>query len=625
MQLREEIDHLIATGNAAAASRSLSDLWRVEGGAAIASFLISRYEKLRGLIPFTSHRLAILRSFTLEPVVPLLRAAAFVTGLDLTVQLGEFNAYPQEILDRKSSLYQFTPDTVILAVQTRDVAPELWTQSADLSPDQVRASITRVVASFQSWIKAFRQHSSAALLVHTLEQPQAPSLGILDAQSEAGQLAAIQRINDALLGLCREYQGVYVVDYRSLIARHGYTHWHDEKKWLTARMPISAGHLIHLAQEWMRFLVPLTGRGAKAIAVDLDNTLWGGIIGEDGIHGIHLGPEYPGAAYQALQRVLLDLYCKGILLTICSKNNLEDAMEALAHHPGMLLKPEHFAAMRINWSDKAQNLREISAELNIGIDALAFLDDNPVERAQVRAVVPEVHVIELPNDASGFADTVRDSPLFERLTVSQEDRQRTAFYEAERERNSAEEAFTSKEDFYRSLEQEAEIAALGPATVARISQLTQKTNQFNLTTRRYSEQQISDLAAHPGCQVISLRVRDRFGDHGLVGVAITQDQKSDNSCDIDTFLLSCRVIGRTVETALLSHLAETARAKGLRYLRGWFLATKKNVPAKDFYSQHGFTLQSSNGEGSLWVLDLQHSRLECPEWVKLRVLVGEKN
>ena len=222
MQLREEIDHLIATGNAAAASRCLADLWRAEGGSAIASFLISRYEKLRGLIAITPHRLAILRSFTLEPVVPTLRAAAFVTGLDLTVQLGEFNAYPQEILDSNSALYKFAPQTVILAVQTRDIAPELWTQYVDLSPNQARASITRVVASFQSWIKAFRQHSSANLLIHTLEQPAIPSLGILDAQSEAGQLAAIQQINDGLLGLCREYRGVYLVDYRSLIARHGY-------------------------------------------------------------------------------------------------------------------------------------------------------------------------------------------------------------------------------------------------------------------------------------------------------------------------------------------------------------------------------------------------------------------
>jgi len=623
LQPREEIDHLIASGDATGASRCLAELWRQERGSAVASFLTSRYEKLRGARHFTPHRLAMLRSFTLEPVVPLLRAAAFVNGIDLTVHLGDFNTYPQEILDATSSLYSFTPDTVILAVQTRDVAPELWEGYAYLEPDQVSASIARVISSFQSWVKAFRQHSQANLIVHSLERPATPSLGVLDAQSQASQSVAIQQINDGLRTVCREHHGVYLLDYGSLIARYGFSDWHDEKKWLTARMPISAGHLIYLAHEWLRFLVPLTGRTAKALVVDLDNTLWGGVIGEDGMNGIRLGQEYPGAAYQALQRALLDLYRKGILLAVCSKNNLEDAMEALEKHPGMLLKLGHFAAMRINWGDKVQNLREIAAELNIGTDALAFLDDNPVERAQVRSALPEVTVIELSGDPTTYADAVRDSPVFERLTMSQEDRQRTTFYAAEQERSRAEQSFTSKEDFFCSLEQEAEVAAVTPATLARISQLTQKTNQFNLTTRRYSEQQITEIASRPGWQVVSLRGRDRYGDHGLVGVAITH--ADGDSCEIDTFLLSCRVIGRTVETALLSHLAETARAQGLKAMRGWFLPTRKNAPAKNFYAQHGFTLESRNGDGDLWVLDLQKARIACPEWVKLRILAGEKD
>jgi FkbH-like protein len=623
LQLRDEIDHLISIGDNVAASARLAEFWHSDGGAAIASFVTSRYEKLRGVRNLSSHRVALLRSFTLEPVVPLLRAAAFVAGLDLAVRLGEFNAYAQEILDTDSSLYEFAPETVILAVQTRDIAPELWSGYADLEPDSVEASITRVTDSFLSWIKAFRNHSSANLLIHTLEQPAIPSNGILDAQADLGQFTTLRRINENLQRACRQYRGVYLVDYASLTARHGYHSWRDERKWLTARMPINAGHLIHLAQEWLRFLVPLTGRGAKVLAVDLDNTLWGGVIGEDGMNGIRLGPEYPGAAYQAVQRALLDLHRRGILLAVCSKNNPEDAMEALSRHPGMLLKPEHFACMRINWSDKTQNLREIAAELNIGIDAVAFLDDNPVERSQVRSALPEVAVIEFPIDPTSYADAIRDSPYFERLVISDEDRQRTALYAAQRERTRAEQNFTSKEDFFRSLEQEAEIASLEPVTLARIAQLTQKTNQFNLTTRRYSEQQITEIAGRSGCQVVSLRVRDRFGDHGLVGVAITKD--TDDSRVIDTFLLSCRVIGRTVETALLFHLAETARSKGLRRLQGWFLPTRKNAPAKDFYAQHGFTLDSSNGEGSMWVLDLQNCRLECPAWVKLHVLAGEKN
>ena len=347
------------------------------------------------------------------------------------------------------------------------------------------------------------------------------------------------------------------------------------------------------------------------------------MIGEDGMTGIKCDAEYPGAAYQALQRVMLDFSKRGILLAICSKNNPDDAMEALNSHPGMLLRPKHFAAMRINWSDKAQNLREIASELNIGIDSLAFLDDNPVEREQVRAALPEVTLIELPDDPLEYAATLRECAAFERLTLSAEDQQRTAFYTEQRGRSEAEENFQSKEDFYRFLEQEAEIAPVLPATLARIAQLTQKTNQFNLTTRRYTEQQIADMAKRPEWQVSSMRVRDRFGDHGLVGVAITHDQG--DVCKIDTFLLSCRVIGRTVETALLSYLAECAAARGRRHLSGWFLPTKKNLPAKDFYAQHEFQLEQQTSEGSWWTLDLQRQSVACPDWIKLNVLTGVHN
>src|SRR5581483_11464151 len=257
-----------------------------------------------------------------------------------------------------------------------------------------------------------------------------------------------------------------------------------------------------------------------------------------------------------------------ILLAICSKNNPADAMEALQKHPGMLLRPKDFACMRISWNDKAQGLREIAAELNIGIDALAFFDDNPFEREQIRAALPEVTVIDLPDEPMEYAAALRNCPAFERLTLSAEDQQRTAMYAEQRERTQAEQSFQSKEDFYHFLQQEVEIAPVGPATLARIAQLTQKTNQFNLTTRRYSEQQVSEMAAR-GCQILAMRVRDRFGDHGVVGVAITSDVGE--VCEIDTFLLSCRVIGRTVETALLSYIAAEAAARGRCRLVGRFI------------------------------------------------------
>jgi FkbH-like protein len=406
-----------------------------------------------------------------------------------------------------------------------------------------------------------------------------------------------------------------------MVARQGRTRWHDERKWLTARMPIAADQLIHLSREWLRFLAPLTGRVAKALVADLDNTLWGGIIGEDGMNGIKLGAEYPGAAYQALHRAMLDLTRKGILLAICSKNNPEDAMQAIEKHPGMLLRPEHFACMRISWNDKVQGLREIATELNIGTDALAFIDDNPFEREQVRSAMPEVTVIDLPEDPLLYARTVRECPAFERLNLSSEDQQRNAMYIEQRSRSQAESSFQTKEDFYRFLQQEAEISPVSPETLARVAQLTQKTNQFNLTTRRYTEAQISEIAASPGCHVLSFRMRDRFGDHGLVGVAITRD--SADACEIDTFLLSCRVIGRSAETAFLSHIAGAAAQRSKLTLVGRFLPTRKNAPAKTFFAQHGFALQKETPEESVWTLDLHKHAVNCPDWIKYTVNGGK--
>ena len=350
------------------------------------------------------------------------------------------------------------------------------------------------------------------------------------------------------------------------------------------------------------------------MAVDLDNTLWGGVIGEDGMNGIRLGAEYPGAAFQELQRALLDLSRRGILLAVCSKNNPADAMEALSGHPGMVLQPRDFAAMRINWNDKAQNLREIAAELNIGLDTIAFLDDNPVERQQVREQAPEAIVIHLPEDPMGYAQAVRDCPWFERLTLSEEDLRRGELLRgAARARRNWKRSVTSKEDFYRSLEQVAEIAPVNPQTLARVSQLTQKTNQFNLTTRRYTEQQIAEMAASPAWRVWTLRVKDRYADNGLVGVAIAE--LDGEVCEIDSFLMSCRVIGRTVETAFLAHLAADARQQGATVLQGWFLPTKKNAPAREFYRDHGFEAAERTEEGVLWRLDLHEKEIRTPEWI----------
>lgn len=616
-ELRKQISQCIGERNGLAARGLLSEYWKREKGPAAAAFVASSYNELRGNFNLLPCRVAILRSFTVEPVAPLLQAAAFIAGFDLTIHIGDFNSYAQEILDPESGLYEFKPDAVVLAVQTRDIAPDLWSDYSGLSESQRVAAVNRVVHQFADLIRVFRANSEAHLIIHTLEEPVVFGQGLLDSQTLDGQSETIRHLNKELRKLARTQPGVYILDYDSLVARHGRCAWHDERKWLAVRMPVTSSHLIDLAEEWIRILHPLTGKVAKALVVDLDNTLWGGVIGEDGMDGIQIGPEYPGASYQELQRVMRDFYHRGILLAVCSKNNLDDALEVFDKHPGMILGRRHFASMRINWQDKVQNLREIASELNIGLDALAFLDDNPVEREQIRAALPEVAVLEIPPDPFGYASALRTCPLFERLVLSEEDKQRGGYYVAQRERLELETACASKEGFLRSLQQEVEIAAVDSATLARVAQLTQKTNQFNLTTRRYSEQEVAEMVSRRMRNVFSVRVRDRFGDNGLVGVAITFDQG--NVREIESFLLSCRVIGRSVETAVLSYIAQDARNRGLAQILGRFLPTKKNAPARDFYTQHGFSLDRTDTEGSLWTLQLSNGIPACPEWIKLTI------
>jgi FkbH-like protein len=615
-ELRLQIEAAVEEKRYAEAVSLLAAFWRSEAASSTAGFVNRCYEKMRGAVALTPLRVSILRSFTVEPLQPILRAQAFVAGLDLDLHVGEFNAWAQEILDDASPLYAHKPDVVILAVQTRDIAPELWPGAGDFEPGSGAPIADRVAGELRNLVQVFRQRSQASLIVHNLEMPDLPGPGIFDAQSPSGQAAAIGQINAALRATASETRGVYVLDYDNLVARYGRRNWTDERRWLTVRLPVRADHLHALAEEWVRYCYPLAGRIAKVLAVDLDNTLWGGVIGEDGMDGIRLNGEYPGAGHQALQRALLDLHRRGILLAVVSKNNYEDAMEAIERHTGMLLRARHFSALRINWQDKAQNLKEIAAELNLGLDSIAFLDDNPVERQHVRDSAPEVMVIEPGDDPIGFARAVREFPAFERLALSEEDRKRGEYYAADRQRAELESSSSSREDFYRSLAQVAEMAPVSPATLARVAQLTQKTNQFNLTTRRYSEAQVTEMAGKPDWEVLSIRVWDRYCDNGIVGVAITNDH--DGVCEIDTFLLSCRVIGRTVETALLARLCDQARARGCRRVEGWFLPTKKNAPAKDFYRSHGFSVSEEHNGGLRYSLDLSTQTVATPPWIELR-------
>ncbi|MBV8638656.1 MAG: HAD family hydrolase [Candidatus Eremiobacteraeota bacterium] len=612
---REELDRLFESRRSAEAFAALRRAWLETPDLSTALHVISKFERHRDAVTLTPQRVFIARTFAVEPLVPLLRAAAYTNGIDLMVQLGEFNAYAAEILDPQSALYRGNPQIVILATNTASIAPALW-EPANLSEQAMRDEGDAAFTHLHSLITAFRKHSEASLIVHSLDQPDTTPLGVRES-STFGQRKAIASVNERMSSAASSHRGVYVLDYDALVARHGRRAWWDALKWERYRVPATAANLRHLADAWLRFIHPLSGVVAKVAAVDLDNTLWGGIVGEDGFAGIRMGSELAGTPYRSLQRALLALRERGIILAICSKNNETDAMEVLQRHPDMLLRPEHFAAIRINWESKSENLRALAAQLNVGLDAVAFIDDNPVECAEVQAALPEIRIIQLPGEPVHFAQTILDFPPFERLEVSSEDAARTQYYREQQLRDELLSTVTSKEAFLVSLKQEAEIASVSPVTLARTAQLTQKTNQFNLTTRRYSQEHIARFVDDVSYTIRTIRVKDRFGDNGIVGVAITRDDG--DACEIDTFLLSCRVIGRGIETALVAQLADEARARGASRLIGTFIQTPKNAPAQNFYEDHGFTCIARDTASSTWEFPLDRT-IDIPQWVTVTSL-----
>lgn len=607
---RDQIDNLIAAGEIVPAAEALKAFLRASPQASTAAFVTSRFERIADQLNFTPLRIALLRSFTIEPMIPALRALAYEAGIDLQVMVGDHNVIAQALIDPRSQLHTFGADVVVIAGLTRDLAPTLWHADGDLD-----AAATDAARQVGAWVDAFRSHSAATVIIQGFEQPPYAADGLLDALGGAGQRRAIDAANQGLTAVAARHRGVYLLDYDALVARHGRVAWSDAAKDFAMRVPLRPEAYQSLAHEYMRFLRPLAQKTCKVLAVDLDNTLWGGVVGEDGPDGIRIGVDYPGSVYRAVQVELKALQRRGVLLAICSKNNPNDALAVLRDHPEMLLRPGDFAAVRMNWDDKAANLRAIAAELNVGIESVALLDDNPAERDWVRSQLPDVHVIEVTSDPLDMIEALRRSPVFERLAFSAEDRARTEQYRQQQERSAAAESAHSVEDFLRSLAMTATLDEVRPATLSRVAQLTQKTNQFNVTTRRYTEEEISRFAADPNQFIRTIRVADRYGDNGLVGLVMGRIDR--DRCEIDTMLLSCRVIGRDVETALLADAASLARARGATLLTGRFRATAKNAPASDVFARHGFTKVDDSADGSTWQLDLSHQSVKTPEWIGL--------
>ena len=614
--LRDEIDRLVSASDGATAVARLRELWRAAPDSPTAAFVCSRWRQLdaRQLLPssFVTHRVALLRSFTVEPMCPLLEASAWHAGIRLQIHVGEFNAYVQELLDAGSALYRFDPQSVILALQGRDVAPGLWAGSES---GDWQGTAREVVDRYRGWIDAFRRQSSAHIILHSFDRPDLPAEGILDAQDPEGQTAIVAEINRGLQQLARSYRGVYLLDYDGLIARHGRRSWHDARKWLAVRLPVAAPHLVTLVREWMKFLHPITGKLAKVCVVDLDNTLWGGVIGEDGLKGIQISQQdYRGAPYWNLQQALLELHGRGILLAIASKNNPGDVQEVFDGHDGMLLKDSHFAARQINWDDKALNLQRIAGELNVGVDSLAFVDDNPVERQRVREALPEVMVLDLPGDPMQFATAVRESPVFQRLEALGR-RPPPLGAVPGRAPASGAAAVDRVGRGFPALARPGgrnrccrfdDPRPCGAADAEDEPVQPDHTALHRAADRGHDSRSRLEGLHLPGQGSVCRQRPCRCGDHAHVRPRLRDRQ-------LPHELPGHRAWGRDRS---LERARGAGGEPGLPGDAGMVSPDAKNAPCRSFFAEHGFALVEEQATGSRWELDLESgARVPAPDWV----------
>jgi len=411
--------------------------------------------------------------------------------------------------------------------------------------------------------------------------------------------AALEKYNTTLFELSETYPNLKIIDFSRFCSRYPFSSLIDWRFYYISQMQVNP-KLANDFNAWIHKEIAVTeGKRKKCLVLDLDNTLWGGILGEDGIDGIQIGNTYPGSAFLDFQNNLLELSKNGVILTVCSKNNEQDVVEAWSKNPFLQIKKEQLAAWRINWNNKADNISELAQELNIGLDSMVFLDDNPTERELVKQMLPMVETPEFPKQPymlQEFFEKI-STDYFQVYKLTNEDKEKLNQYKANAERASFQKVFTSFDDYLKSLEIVLDIQELNSMNLPRIAQMTQKTNQFNLTTKRYTEEDIATFASQ-GAKIYCISVSDKFGDSGITGVAIATIDKIKNTAHIDSFLLSCRVLGKNIEAAFLNYVLQQLKNIGILQVTATFSPTAKNNQTSDFYEKNKFSLKTTevNGE-----------------------------
>ncbi len=555
------------------------------------------------LSSLTPMRIGVLGNATNAFVVPALVGTALRYGISLEIVEADFNQIAQEAFSSESVFIGKDLSAVLVAIDFHGLP--LLPCPGDI--DSAKKNISDCIGYIKSVIKSLQNKTDAQIILQNLAPLSEELSGSFERRLPGTLSWLISNLNRELDRLISDE--TFVLDIEGLSANVGLENWHDPTLWNLAKLPFSQRYIPIYSDYICRILAARIGKSRRCLILDLDNTLWGGVIGDDGLEGILIGNGDPTAeAHLHLQRTVLELRDRGVVLAVSSKNEDTIARKPFKEHPDMLLSEEHIAVFQANWTDKASNIKAIAETLSLGLESMVFLDDNPAERTLVRRELPEVAVPELPEDPALYARTLIAAGYFEAITFSEEDHNRADFYQDNAKRAEILNQSTDMDGYLKSLDMEITFSPFDAIGRTRITQLISKSNQFNLTTKRYSELEVKDFEEDQGFYTRQIRLSDALGDNGMISVIICKKDTQD--WEIDTWLMSCRVLGRRVEIAALQDIILNAKDNGVTKLIGIYNPTDRNIIVKDHYKDLGFYKTSGNLPNERWELDLESYKFQ---------------
>jgi len=563
-------------------------------GITMASFNELKKHLKKDFSSFRKIKIAILADSASQLLRDAIKGYGYTAQIDFDIYEADYNQIDLQIFDPSSELYAFKPDFIFINRSTEKLLKEFYKKERHL---QSHFS-DHILHTTQSYYNTISSRLRSKVIINTYPEINDSVFGNFAAKTSSSFIYQLRKTNLALMDLSQQSKDMFVCDLASLQSDLGYGFVFDPNVYVSADMVYSIDFLPYIARHITDIILSITGSFKKCLILDLDNITWGGIIGDDGIEGIQIGDLGSGKIYSELQLWAKQLKQRGIILAVCSKNTESIAMEPFLSHPDMVLRMEDIAVFVANWETKVDNIRHIQSILNIGFDSMVFVDDNPFEREIVKSAIPDITVPELPEDPAEYLIYLRSLNLFETASFTEEDEQRTKQYQEEAQRNILLQSFDNELDFLSNLQMESDVAAFDEFSIPRVAQLTQRSNQFNLRTIRYTEEDVKIISKDPDWFTISLSLKDKFGDHGLICVIVLKKQDQD-TLFIDSWIMSCRVLKRGMENFTLNIIIELAAANNFKKVVGEYIPTKKNAIVKDHYAKLGFVL-----EGDKWIADV---------------------